>query len=91
MLDDGVLGDPYDQDIPVEQDGTAVAGVASVELASGSAPLPEGLTLDAGAISGTPTESGSFVLDVRASGNGTQCSAPSDTFTVQLVIAPGGP
>lgn len=66
-------------------DGVSASNASSYSIASGS--LPTGLSLNTsnGAITGTPTEQGSFTFAITASGNGT---ASSGNLTIQI-LPPG--
>jgi hypothetical protein len=55
-------------------------------LATGSGPLPTGLTLSsAGAISGTPTAAGTFNFTVQAADSGTPQQKVTKAFTITII------
>jgi hypothetical protein len=66
-------------------DGVSASNASSYSISSGS--LPTGLSFNTsnGAITGTPTEQGSFTFAITASGNGT---ASSGNLTIQI-LPPG--
>lgn len=78
--ENGTVGTPYSDTITAEGDSDISYDVTAGEL-------PAGLTLDeeTGAISGTPTESGSYTFTVTAS----SVFGPPDTAEYTIVIAAG--
>ena len=77
----GEVGVPFTQNIMDENDVQG-DGVGTVAYVSGD-PLPNGLTLEAdGSLSGTPTESGTFVFTYRL----TDEDGDSDEAQVTIVI-----
>jgi len=82
-LANGIVGVAYNQQLT----GTGGATPYTWSLATGSAPLPGGLTLGAanGVISGTPNATGSFLFLIQLS-DGT---IPANTITKQFAITIG--
>lgn len=78
LVTDGTLGKVY-------SDGVSANNTSSYAIASGS--LPPGLSLNtsSGAITGTPTQQGSFTFVITASGGGG--STGSGNLTIQIFPA----
>ncbi|HEY2090521.1 MAG TPA: putative Ig domain-containing protein [Thermoanaerobaculia bacterium] len=64
---------------------TATGGSGTYTYAIHSGSLPTGLSLSsAGAISGTPTQTGTFTFTVRATDGSSSCTGDSATFTLKI-------
>jgi Putative Ig domain/Matrixin/Ig-like domain from next to BRCA1 gene len=85
-LPGGIVGTPYSQSVAA----TGGTGVYSWTLASGSGPLPGGLSLSPGGlISGTPTVGGTFNFTVRAADSASGSAQKALAITVTVVkVAP---
>jgi hypothetical protein len=66
-------------------DGVSASNASSYSISSGSLPTGLSFSTSNGAITGTPTEQGSFTFAITASGNGT---ASSGNLTIQI-LPPG--
>ncbi len=85
-LPPGVAGLAYDQPLPVVN----APGGVSWEIVRGD--LPAGLTLAKGRIAGTPTETGTVELTLRATSRDPKAKDPETaTRAVALTIAPDDP
>ena len=74
----GILGVSY-------SDGVVANNTNSYAIASGSLPLGLSLNTGTGAITGTPTQQGSFTFAINASGNGG--TTGSGNLTIQIFPA----
>ena len=78
----GTVGAPYGPVSLTAAGGKTPYGWA---LAAGSGPLPPGLTLAAnGAISGTPTNAGTYTFTARASDSGSPARADTEPFSITV-------
>ncbi|RZJ27578.1 MAG: autotransporter domain-containing protein, partial [Brevundimonas sp.] len=81
-LTDGVRGVAYSQSV------TAAGGVAPYTYTIASGALPAGLTLSPqGVIAGTPTVTGSFTFNVRATDSATGAGPYQGVATVTLTVS----
>ncbi|GAB3694769.1 hypothetical protein GCM10027592_16090 [Spirosoma flavus] len=74
---------------PFSQTFTAVGGASPLTFTLATGYLPDGLSLDpaTGVVSGTPTQSGTFPVTVRAT-DANGCSGVSATYTLVVDVLP---
>ena len=68
---------------------TATGGTAPYTWSVTSGTLPAGLTLSAGAISGTPTTAGSNTFSITVSDSASPVATVTKTFVIQIPLGPG--
>ena len=74
------------KDLAYSQTLTATGGAAPYSWALGSAPLPDGLTLDStGNITGTPTAPGTFVFSITATDHRARSLSQNYTIIIEAI------